>query len=688
MAPLDDEASGATVLGQLLASSHVAVVGATDRSFTGTIAQRNLRAAGFAGRISQLHPRNRTVDGMPCVARFDELASVPETVMLLAPPPALPEIIREAEAAGTRFAVIPGAGEADAGSFAHELESFLRAPERRIRVLGPNCMGVIAVPERMPLYIGSLDGSLQAGPCALISQSGAVVEAFATQGSRLGFRLLLSTGNETHITCEDAIEFVLDDGQSRCLLLSLEGVKHPARFLQLLGRAADAGVRVAIVRAGRSERARAAALSHTGSISGDWELWAQLARRQGAAVLDDLDALCAFGSLASGHRQPRSRRTWIVTNSGGQGAQLADLAADAGLSLPQPSASHRAAFATRFPAAGEPANPMDLWALDGYESAYRDGIAMIEQHAEQDATLVASIDGSRHQGAFEGRLAAVIVGLAAACSRVVPVHLAPLAAEPHPMLTDAVSSRGVASLHGGRAGIAALGAWVGRRGPRLSERELAEAGTFAEPGARIAHADALALLEAREVRVPRTVIAARDEPLDASSLRAPLVLKAIGPPHRAKVGGIRLGVLHDELAASASAMARQIGPSLVGFEVAEFVCADLELLVHLAIDPQLGPRATLGVGGALAEQASTAVCDLAPCDAESAVALLERLYGPLDESAGWVREVARVICVLARALRAGEIAEIEINPLAVDRLSGSAWAVDVLACSPERTPNA
>ena len=109
----------------------MAVVGATERSFAGTIVQRNLRHHGFAGRISQVHPRNAEVDGAPCVPSLSDLADAPDIAVLLAPARALPDVLREAEAVGVGWAVIPGAGEADAGADAHRLAAFLAEPRAR-----------------------------------------------------------------------------------------------------------------------------------------------------------------------------------------------------------------------------------------------------------------------------------------------------------------------------------------------------------------------------------------------------------------------------------------------------------------------------------------------------------------------------------------------------------------------------
>jgi acyl-CoA synthetase (NDP forming) len=669
-------------LQDFLGARHVAVVGATERSFAGTIVQRNLRHHGFDGRISQVHPRNVEVDGEPCAPSLSDLDAAPDIAVLLAPARTLPDVLREAEAVGVGWAVIPGAGEADAGDDAHRLAAFLAEPQREIRVIGPNCMGFVAPPEHLTPYIGTCPRSLRTGTVAVLSQSGAVIEAFATQGPRIGYRLLASTGNEAHVTTEEVLEHLLDEGRTEVFLLSQEGVSDPPRYFALLGRAADQGVRVGVVRVGRSAISRAAALTHTGAITGDWDLWARLARRQGAAVLETLDELHEFGALAQAPARPRSRRIWAVTNSGGQGSQIADvLAAFPHVALPQPDAAHLADFAAAFPRAGRPANPQDLWGLAPWHEAYPAGYRLIAEHGG-GGTLLVACDAAPDQGDFEGEMTAGLVRTAreavAGDERFRVVHHAPLAAPAHPHLQAELDRGGTPSVRGA-AGLRALASLVAPAGPGLDAGELAAMVERPTDAPRLDHAAALALLARHGVPVPRTVVAASPEEAAAAAqgFRAPLVVKAVGPAHRAAVGGVALGLHPDDVGAVAARMAAI--PGCRGYELAEQVPADLELLVHVALDAQLGPRATLGVGGALSEQAGLAVCDLAPRTLDDARRLLGRTLGERPARRDWWDVVSAILVALGDAVRDGEAVEIELNPLAVDRLGARAVAVDVLA---------
>jgi len=675
-------------LGALLAARSVAVVGASERSFLGTIVQRNLRRLSWAGSMWQVHPKYEVVDGQPCWPALTALPTAPDVVVCLTGTRAVAAVVAEAEELGVGWVVVPAGGTAEAGEEAERLADFLRAPERRCRVVGPNCMGIVAPPERLAAYIGTVPGALRPGGAALISQSGAVVEAFATQGRRVGWRLLASVGNEAHLSAAELLRELASEGRTRVACLWLEGTGDPAALLSAVAEAIDAGIEVGFVRAGRSPLARQAALTHTGAITGDWELWKQLLERQGAAVLGSLDELHEFAAVAEHPRRPRDGRWWAVTNSGGQGSQLVDeLVGAEHVGFPQPSEELVDAFAERFPHAGQPRNPMDLWGLDEWQAAYSDGTALIGTHAD-GGTLIASIDAAPHQGDFEGELAAGVVGAAVRAVRERPgwgvAHVAPVAAEPHPLLAEALERHECPSVRGA-AGLRALAAVTRMRdaSARLDDEELEAMGTPPPAGVRLPHDEALALLSGIGIRVPATFVAS--SPAEAAAAVAEssgaYVVKVLGPAHRAALGGVRLGV--PAAGVRAACMELALVPGCIGFELAEHALGDLELCVAASLDAQLGATATVAVGGALAEQAATAASDLAPRNGEEAERLLARLLGPAGPVDGvWRSAVGDVLVRLGRALRSGAAVEIELNPVLVDRASATVTAVDVLAAAP------
>ena len=358
---------------------------------------------------------------------------------------------------------------------------------------------------------------------------------------------------------------------------------------------------------------RAAALTHTGAITGDWDLWARLARRQGAAVLETLDELHEFGALAQSPHRPRSSRIWAVTNSGGQGSQIADvLAAFRHVELPQPDAAHLADFAEAFPRAGQPGNPQDLGGCAVARGVPGrlppDRRARRRRHAAHRVRRGAR--PGRLRGRDDGRARAH--GARGRHGRRALPRRPPRAARRRGAPAPAGGARRRRdALGAGAAGLRALAALLGPAGPPLDAEELAAMADRPTAAPRLDHAAALALLARRGVAVPRTVVAAtrtRRRPRPRLPRAARREGRRAGAPRRRRRGRPRPAPRRRRRGRAADGEI----PGCRGFELAEQVPADLELLVHVALDAQLGPRATLGVGGALSEQAGLAVCDLAP----------------------------------------------------------------------------
>jgi acetyltransferase len=659
-------------------------VGASERTFAGRIVQQNLAQLDFAGLVSLVHPRRRDVDGIRCIPRLEDLESAPDLVVCVTGASAVPDILGQASALGVPWAVVPGGGRTEDAAAGAQLTAFLEDPLIPTRVVGPNCMGFVSPDRGLAAYVGSLPRSLRDGQTALLSQSGAVVEAFATQGPRVGYRLLMSTGHEAGVTSEDLIEFLLDEERVQTILLWQEGATDPERLLRLINRANEQGVRVCVARVGRSAGARESATTHTQRLTGDWELWSSVLRRQGAVIAQDLDELHELGALLEGHRRT-SGRIWAATNSGGQGAQLADtLHSATHIELPQPSAQHSEAFSSAFPRAAAPRNPMDLWALAGWKTACREGFRSIVEHGG-GGTLVASVDASSDQGDEEGEIAAEMVREACAAAACHPdwtvVHLAPVAASPHPLLEDALCETGCASIRGA-AGVRALVALLRPTGPRIGEELYAAMGEGGGTTARMSHDRAFEMLAFAGINVPRTVLVddEDDAVIAVRQLQEPLVVKVVGPMHRAAVGGVALGVLSRDIVRTCSQLARI--KDCAGFEIMEHVIGDMELLLHVGRDPQLGPAATLGVGGSLAEIAHRSVRDLAPCSLAEARRMLGHLLGEPHatdwSTEPWMQHVAETLVSLGDLIRSGTAEQVEINPLIVNRFSGTVHAVDVI----------
>ena len=347
----------------LLAPRSVAVVGANERpgSYADNVL-RNLAAAGFEGAVWGVNPKRETVHGHPCVPTLAELPEPVDAVVVAIPAAAVPAVIGEAAARGCGGAIVlsAGFGETAAGA---GLEAELKAAARAggLPVCGPNGNGVVAVAARAPLWGDSVE-AVEAGPVALITQSGNVgVNALGSRRG-LGFHTVVSCGNQAVLDTSDWIEAVaaLDGVGSIALFVEADG--DGARLARALGRCAERGIGVAALKVGASAAGARAAGAHTGALAGDHRVFAALLEEAGAALASDPGELL---ELARALAVPPARPAGdgglaVLTCSGGDSGIAADLADREGLELPPLAPATRERLAALLPGGGDDRQPARL----------------------------------------------------------------------------------------------------------------------------------------------------------------------------------------------------------------------------------------------------------------------------------------------------------------------------------------
>ncbi|HVL70831.1 MAG TPA: CoA-binding protein, partial [Beijerinckiaceae bacterium] len=265
-------------LDRLFAPRSVALVGASPRegSLGRTILQ-NLRRAGFPGPIRLVNPRHREIDGLPCVARIDDLDAPPDLMVVASPPASVPGVVAAAAQKGVAAAIVVTAGLGHGpGSLAEETRLAARA--HGLRLVGPNCLGVIAPPARLDASFAAqapIDGDL-----ALISQSGAVAAALIEWAAqrRVGFSAVVSLGDKVDVDFGDCLDYFAVDRGTRAILLYVESVNDARKFMSA-ARAAARAKPVVVVKSGRHAQGARAAATHTGALAGSDEVYGAAFRR-------------------------------------------------------------------------------------------------------------------------------------------------------------------------------------------------------------------------------------------------------------------------------------------------------------------------------------------------------------------------------------------------------------------------
>jgi acyl-CoA synthetase (NDP forming) len=660
-----------TDFGDLLDVGRSIVVGASDRGL-GAAFIANLGAHG--GEVYGVHPTRETAAGVPCVPSIHDVPFTADLVALGLGPRTIVAALDEALAAGYRRFVIPGLG-AEAGGA--DGDAARAAVAERLRTadavcVGINCMGY-AVPERPSGWIGTICPGFRPGGAAVIAASGSIGEAVVSLGPRVGFRSCVSVGAETTRDAADWIAFHAADEQTRVIGVFLETVRRPAAFRAALECAAEADTPVVVLKVGRSEVAARSAMAHTGAIVGSDRAFDALCRSYGALRVDDYGEWLEQLEVLAGPRRPRGTRTVVLTNSGGEGELVADIADAAGMPLGNLPGDLAAELDAAYPFHGV-ANPIDYWAFAEPEVIVPDLVERCSRHPDVD-NVVINIDQSwRFTNGERENAVDAARAMAAAPGDAFGVVLSTATSDPADDVVLAAAEGGVPVLIGAGPGLRALAraaAWRPRLPLDPAPSDAPAAPELQVAGSHLAEADAKALLARYGLVAPREMRAA--DPAAAAAAAAEIgttvVIKSDGPAHKERDGGVILGCRTPDEASEAAA--RIGGPVLV----CEEIRGGVEVLCGLVRDPQFGPVVVVGVGGSWAEAVGeTARAALAPIALADAVALTREvvpLARRLDEAG--IEAVASALVALGHAAADHpRIAEIDVNPLAVHPRGGIA----------------
>ena len=661
--------SGGMDLTPMLRPRSIAVVGASPRGFAGQIAVHNCLARGFAGTVVPVHPRHSEVAGVLTVASVAALSEVPDLVVVQVATERVLAVVAEAAEAGARSFVIPGGGHTDSGAAATALGEGLTglAASHGVRVVGPNCMGVLDLVSGAAPYLGTVPASVRRGRIGVLSHSGAVVEALVSSGGRVPFSTVVSCGSEVTTTMADYLDFFTADPETDAVLAFVEGFADPARTLAAVRRFAGAGKTLVACLVGRSAVARRGVLAHSGKLAPKTEVAAAALRQAGAVLATDVDELFAYGELLAAGTLPRGGRMHLVTNSGGEANLLADLAEDAGLMLPPLGPDTARELRAKWPRF-HVANPLDPWGVDDYALVYPEAFRAVA--GEPGDILAVVHDQQAHAGEYE-REFGLFLARALASVDVEPERvralISPTSHDPDPGVRGYCQRHGIALLRGARPALAALAGLAGaavQGGPApvavaTPHRHPALAGA-----APLTEADALAVLDDLGIRTPRRARAldAAGAVEAAASIGGPVVLKGVarGLWHKSELGLVHVGLSGPTaVRRAAEAILRSGAEAGLDLEllVVELVTGSLDVLVGYHRDPQFGSTLLVGLGGVWTES-------------------LDRVdlhVGQLDLPAARRFVVASTVGAMARQARGGAL-DTEPVAAALAALSGLAEA--------------
>ena len=340
----------------------IAVIGASETANSiGVTLVRNMLDSGYKGKLFFVNPKHETVFGQPSYASVGTIPQRLDIAVICTEAAAVPEIVEACGRAGCRNVIVIAGGFAEAGPRGAALQRAALENARRhgMRLLGPNCLGIMRPGSQINLTFGH--GFAHAGTIGLISQSGALCTAILDWAlpNKIGFSNVVSLGAESDVDFGEVLDYMVSDPRTENIFLYIEGIKNARRFMSAL-RAAARCKPVLLIKVGKHPAGEKAARSHTGALVGADDVFDAALRRAGVVRLANVGQMYAAASALFSHFRPRGNRLAIVTNGGGPGVMAADYAADIGIPLAQLHPATVTRLNELLPANWSKANPIDI----------------------------------------------------------------------------------------------------------------------------------------------------------------------------------------------------------------------------------------------------------------------------------------------------------------------------------------
>ena len=677
----------------------VAIVGASDseQKWGGRLLRYMLRHR-HDGPLYPINARASELMGLPAYPSLLDCPGPVDLAILLVPREHVRAAVEDCVAKGVGCALCITAGFAETGDQGRADENELVAMARAggVRLIGPNCMGLMNAHHQLCATTGVVMGTLDrlpAGGIGVASQSGALMGAMISRGVDIGagFSSTVSVGNQADLDLNDFFEYLIDDPKTEVITLYMEGVKDAPRFTALLERAAAAGKPVCIAKSGRSEAGAKAAASHTASLAGSWSAFEATCRRWGVYLFETIYDLLQGALLLQRGKRAASNRVAIFSGSGGGGALLTDALEAHGLRLAELSEATQQAVAAVLPATHRQL-PFDFGMLnhaaapDPQVAGGSIGIAL--DRALHDDGVDAGILLLTTQ---PGQELVVQAAMAAADRSSKPLLFVQGAGNHGEIARQMLRAAGHGYFDSPHDALKVLEVLTTRREPEPPTEVLPGIQVPADlPGGFLTEPDARRLLEAAGIPTTRWQFAADTEAAvqAARALGDAVAIKAVSARivHKSDIGGVKLGLRGDAAVRQAcndiAAAARAAGvETLDGFLVTEMWRADTELILGVQRDPDFGPLVMVGAGGVLVELMKDVQLAPAPLSHATARAMLGRLRC-LPLLTGYRgRPAADLDAIADTMVRLGALAadasarlcELDINPLFIagDRIAAA-----------------
>ncbi len=696
----------------LLSPKSLVIVGASaDHSkYTGRTVKYILKYR-YPGKLYAVNPGRTEVAGIPCFPSVKDLPEAVDTAFIQIAAKAVPGVIEQCIDKGIKSIIIHTAGLGEGGGEGQKTQQRIKARIREagVRVVGPNCAGIVNMTQPMilsPIACYEID-DLPVGRIGLISQSGGLTGAYVSRAADrgIGFSYVISTGNEMDLGVSEFAHYLLRDERTDAIAIFLEALRNVDMFRDVAVEALERRKPIVVLKVGRTEVGARAAASHTGALTGADAIYDAFFRQYGIVRVETLEDLFEVPALFCKTKPPEGRNVGIITTTGGGATIVLEAAAQAGLQFPPPSDSAIREATAFLPSFAAKANPMDV-TMSGTGGGFKRGLELLVKDDTFD--MVVGVVGTSSQ--FEPQLG--VQPIVEVCRDAQK----PLAAFCNPNAADALrlfEASGIPSFRTPEACGRGLGYLV-KYGEALDEfnrgkgqRRTADPDSSGAAEARTILGNAGSVLNeymskrvlaAYGIAVTREKLTGDvDEARQAArEIGYPVVMKVMSAdiPHKTEAGVIKLGIQSESELALAygelleKAKRFKADVRIDGVLIQEMAPRGVEMIIGMKRDDSFGPVIMVGLGGIFVEVFKDVAFRVPPISPADARAMIGEIKGAklLNGFRGMERMdceaiAAALMSVAGLSLDLGEaIRELDINPLIVYPEGKGIRVVDALKC--------
>jgi 4-hydroxybutyryl-CoA synthetase (ADP-forming) len=686
-----------------LAPQSIAVVGASDKPGVGKAIFTNI-VNGYKGKIYPVTPSSPTVSGL---AAYKSVLDIPDEVdlaVVATPNRIVPSVMEEIGKKKIRGTIIVSAGFKEVDEQGAQLERQVGEIARKygVRVIGPNCLGIMSLSRQNMMNATFLKITPQYGSIALVSQSGAICAATVEDAlaQNIGFSKVMSMGNKVDMDENDVLELLAEDPETKVIVMYLEDIHDGRRFMEVARKITKQHRKpIIVLKSGRTPEGAKAAVSHTGALMGSDEVYDALFNQAGVIRVDTMQELFDLATAFSKQPLPAGGVV-IVSNAGGPAIISTDACSKYGLKMADISAA-REAIAKVIPPHGSPRNPVDIVGdadFGRFEKVLTEVLSnpnvgsvvtMCTPSATLDYNGLAKVIVNMSRAHPNKTMLAALMGLAEGAENKKILSDGNI---PHYMYTEP-AIRTLQAMYN-------FGSWLTSPASK-PERFSVNTGTVRDIFAEVRKQGRLNLLEEEGYEVlsaygfptPKSILGTSEqECIDAAKkIGYPVVMKIASPDivHKSDAGGVKVGIKTDEEVKSAfraiteSARKYRSGARIKGVLVQEMVKSAKETILGAKQDPLFGPLVMFGLGGIYVEVLKDVVFRLAPIDREEANKMVESiktiklLRGTRGEKPSDIPAIVESLQRLSQLITDfPEIEEFDINPLLVLEEGKGARVVD------------